>query len=716
VPVLATAMLTIENMGSGTCLAAIERSLTGIDGVAGARASLSARRVRVAYEYGRTSPAKLIEALSQAGYRAAEMAEPPADPARAADHDLLKRMGVAGFAAANIMLMSVAVWAGLASDMGPGLQALFHWTSALIAMPAIVIAGDPFFRSAVSAIRARHLNMDVPISVAITLATAMSLFQTMRGSSDVYFDAAVTLLFFLLAGRFLDTKVRTKALGAAQNLLALKATRASVIREDGTIVDEMASALRPGARVLVAAGERVPADGVLAAAAACLDESLITGETLPRAARTGEAVHAGTVNLGSAIEIQVTAADEGTLIAEIARLMSAAEQGRGRYVRLADRAARLYAPMVHLLGLSTLLGWLALGHGWEAGLTAAIAVLIITCPCALALAVPAVQVAAAHRLFRQGILVKAPDGLERLAEVDTIVLDKTGTLTLGRPVPAGLGAVAPDALRRAASLAAASRHPYSRALAAGATELLGPVAVAGGVEEVAGAGLRRPVEGGEELLGSAGFAGSGSGDDAAVLWFSAPGLAPVSFTFRDDLRSDAADTVAALREAGFDVELLSGDGEARVAAAAGAAGIVTWRGARRPGDKIARLEELKRAGRRVLMIGDGLNDAPALAAGHASLSPSTAADISQTASDAVFQGDRLRPVLEILGVARMQRRMALQNFAIALLYNVVSVPLAMAGHVTPLVAAIAMSTSSILVTANALRLGQIACRAKARRP
>jgi Cu2+-exporting ATPase len=293
------------------------------------------------------------------------------------------------------------------------------------------------------------------------------------------------------------------------------------------------------------------------------------------------------------------------------------------------------------------------------------------------------------------------------------VLDKTGTLTIGKPTLVGGEALDPAVLRKAAGLAASSRHPYARALADAAADLLGPIEAAPGVEETRGAGLSRITSAGEERLGSAQFVGVENDDTAKALWFRAPGSAPVGFAFCDALRKDAAETVCALQRSGYQVELLSGDSESRVGEAAASAGISTWSASVRPGDKVTRLEALKREGRRALMVGDGLNDAPALAAGYASLSPSSAVDISQMASDAIFQGETLRPIVEFLGVARMQKRMALQNFAIALAYNAVSVPLAMAGHVTPLIAALAMSTSSIAVTINALRLGRIDCPAKA---
>ena len=310
---------------------------------------------------------------------------------------------------------------------------LFCWLSALIALPTVVYAGQPFYASALSALKGRRLNMDVPISLAIILATGMSLYQTVVGSEQVYFDAAVSLLFFLLIGRYLDEHLRVRARGEAQNLLSLQSGIASLIGEGGSLRPVPAHALVPGDKVLIGAGERVPADALVLSGSGDIDQSLITGETIPVAVAPGAQIYAGTLNLGSALTVEVTAADSATLLAEIGRLMAAAEQGKARYRRLADRAAQIYAPAVHGLGAATFLGWLIVGAPWQTALTYAIAVLIITCPCALALAVPAVQIAAASRLFRQGIVIKAADGLERVAEADMVVFDKTGTLTLGRP-------------------------------------------------------------------------------------------------------------------------------------------------------------------------------------------------------------------------------------------------------------------------------------------
>ena len=697
-------VLAVENMQCGGCMRKVEAALAALPGVTSARANLSARRVTALHGVIGVSITDMVEALARAGFKAAELAE-DIEPAKPADLELLKRLGVAGFATANIMLLSVSVWSGAAGDMTPSVQALFHWLSALIALPTVAYAGQPFFRSGAQALRARRLNMDVPISLGVILATAMSFYQSTRGSEQVYFDAVVTLLLFLLVGRFLDQRMRTRTAGAAANLMGLRGTAATVLCWDGTTERLGARLIQPGMRILAVAGERFAVDGRVLDGRSEVDESLITGETAPRVVAPGAQIYAGTVNMSSSLVTEATATDHNTLLAEIARLMSAAEQARGRYVRLADRAARFYAPAVHVLGLVTFLGWLFAGQGWEAALTVAIAVLIITCPCALALAVPAVQVAATGRLFGKGVLVKAADGLERLAEVDTVVFDKTGTLTLGEPALVQSDNVSDAVLARAAGLAAASRHPYARAVVRAAEAAGLRVTPRTDVREVPGFGLERAGSDGTERLGSVAWCGvvSTGGEEAAV-WYRAPNGTTVALHFEDRLRPDAADVVRRLHEAGFRTELLSGDRHTVVEAAAIQSGIRRWTFGVLPAQKIARIEALEAAGHKVLMVGDGLNDAPALAAAHASLSPSTAADISQTAADAVFQGERLAPVLEALAVARVARRMALQNFAIAVGYNVVFVPLAMAGFVTPLIAAIAMSASSIGVTINAVRL------------
>jgi Cu2+-exporting ATPase len=691
----------VEGMRCAACLWLIESALSRQDGVVAARVSFSTGRLRLRWRGPAERGAELLALVQRLGYRAR-----PYDPARlapeASDEEtrLLRALAVAGFAAGNIMLLSVAVWAGNAhDDMGSATRDLLHWVSALIALPAIAYAGRPFFASALAALRAGRTNMDVPISIGVTLACVVSLHETWIGADHAFFDSAITLIFFLLIGRTLDRQARGRARRAVQALLALSSGSAHVLAADGTAIPRRADQLAPGDVLLVAAGERLAADGTVIDGASSLDASLISGESLPVPAKAGTKVVAGMLNLGAALRVHVTAAGERTVLAEIVRLVEAAEHGRSKFVAIADRVARAYAPVVHLTALLTFLGWVLLaGLAWDRALLVATAVLIITCPCALALAVPVVQVVASTRLMRRGVLLLSPTALERLAEIDHVVLDKTGTLTLGRPDL--VSGIDHETLQFAAGIAASSRHPLAKALQRAAPDARAVL----GVVEHPGFGLQM----GDARLGSASFCDVAchSDDGHSELWLVRPGHARVRFAFADRLRPDAAAALAALRRDGLSVELLSGDRPAAVAAIAREAKIAPWQAQASPVSKAVRLADLARAGKRVLMVGDGLNDAPALAAAHASMSPATAAEATQRAADAVFQGDALMPVVETLRVARRASRLVRQNLALALLYNFAAVPLAIAGFVTPLIAAVAMSSSSLLVIGNALRLGR----------
>ena len=711
----------VDGVHCGGCVKRVERAVNGLEGVSNGRLNLSTKRLTVVFEQALVRPREIVSAIVGAGYGARPYDPKTLETQQARDEkELITCMGVAGFAAANVMLLSVSVWAGHSGGMEHATRDMFHWISGLIAMPAIAYSGRPFFRSAVRALRSGAMNMDVPISLAVLLAAAMSLAETIAGAKHVYFDASIMLLFFLLIGRTLDMKMRGRAALAAQNLLALRADAATVIDADGVVRAMPVEALKPGMIVAVATGQRIAADGVVEDGLSDLDTSLITGETAPVAVAPGAEVFAGTLNMSGPLRVRVTKGDEDTLLSEIVRLMEAAEQGRDTFVRIADRAARVYAPAVHILAAATFIGWMLLGGlAWDGALKIAIAVLIITCPCALGLAVPVVHVVASGRLLSRGVLLKSSDALERLAEVDTLVFDKTGTLTHGRleldgsaldtsvPGKSALDRSALDrsALDKAATLARASTHPLSRALAQAA----GPGATAEDVSEHPGQGLMGTVDGTSARLGSADFVGGA--DDASAadamgpeIWFRLGDAAPVRFGFSDGLREDASAVVEWAKARDMAVVLLSGDRAATVEAVARQAGIEDFAGELLPQDKIARLESLAASGAKVLMVGDGLNDAPALAAAHVSMSPASGADVSQAAADLVFQGQELAPVTVALDVADGSQRLVLENFGLSLAYNVIAVPIAVAGYVTPLIAAIAMSSSSILVIANALRL------------
>lgn len=703
-----TAYLTVENVSCAGCIRKIETALLAMQGVEAARINLSTRRIRVSFDGQQIKPVQISDAVTELGYPAAVFNPAGHQAANArATGDLLKAMAVAGFAAANVMLLSVSVWSGHASGMGDGTRTLFHWISALIAIPAIAYAGRPFFNSAIGALSTRRLNMDVPISLAVLLAAGMSIQQTMQSAEHAYFDAAISLLFFLLIGRYLDQQARTKARSAAEHLLSLRQGTATVIDGSGAQTRVAAADLRPDMILHVAAGERLAADGFIDDGQSEFDMSLVTGESLPQPLRKGDRLFAGTVNVGQPITVRVAAAGEDTLLAEIVRLMEAAEQGHAKYIRIADRLAQYYAPAIHILAAATFIGWMVVTAGsWEQSLLAAIAVLIITCPCALGLAVPVVQVVASGMLLRRGILLKSPDGLERLAEIDTIVFDKTGTLTKGALVLENAGFLPAEDLAMAAGLAQYSRHPLSQAIKAACPDA--PKTI-GNPREMPGQGLEGFVGTTQIRLGQRTWCNVPDDTPAShwrgpALWLAIGDAHFTEFRFTDDIRPDAAAVVDNLRHLGLQIELLSGDREGAVQAVAGSVGIDAYQAQVTPDEKAARLSQLAAEGRKVLMVGDGLNDAPALAAGHASMSPATAADISQTAADFVFQGDNLQPVLDALTIARGSMRHVKQNFGLSLLYNMIAVPIAVTGLATPLVAAIAMSSSSILVTLNALRL------------
>jgi Cu2+-exporting ATPase len=454
--------------------------------------------------------------------------------------------------------------------------------------------------------------------------------------------------------------------------------------------------------VLVKAGEHVPADAVVQAGTSELDESLITGETARRKVTAGATVYAGSMNFFGALTLQVTAAGDSALIDEIEKLLDKAASAKSRVLRLADRAARVYAPVVHLTAALTAAGWLLAGASLHDAVVTAIAVLIITCPCALALAIPTVQVVASGALFRAGVILNAGDAIERLAEADTVVFDKTGTLTLPEPRVVNAAAIDPDLLQTAARLALSSRHPLAMALAREAA-LRTPF---DGALEEPGQGVRVTIAGSEARLGSAEFCGvanAGAQESGlSTICFSHVGRC-ATFAISQKLRPDAIEAVTALAALGFELHILSGDRNEAVAPIARALGIAKWLGELKPAEKIALVEMMKAQGRRVLMVGDGLNDAPALAAAHVSLSPIAAADVTQAQADAVFLGERLAPAVEALVIARRARVLMAQNLWLAAAYNAVAVPVAILGLVTPLIAALAMSGSSMLVTLNALR-------------
>ncbi len=691
--------LSLPGIHCSACIATVERELNAHPGVEDARVNLTLKRAMV-----KAAPdlraADLIPVLENAGFEAHEL-DPGALSATQADkagRDLLMRLAVAGFASMNVMLLSVSVWSG-ASD---ATRDMFHWISAAIALPAIAFSAQPFFANAWSALRVKRLNMDVPIVLAIVLALVTSLWETALSGEHAYFDAALTLTFFLLAGRYLDYRTRAAARSAAEELTALEVPRAIKL-VDGAEEEVAVTTLAVGDLILVRPGGRMPVDGEIVSGQSELDRSLLTGETLPVFAEAGLSVSAGEVNLTGPLTIRATAVGEDTSLHRMADLVAIAESGRSRYTSLADKAAKLYAPGVHILSALSFLGWYIYSGDIRTALNIAAAVLIITCPCALGLAVPAVTTAASGRLFRKGMLIKHATALERLAEVDTVVFDKTGTLTSGTPELTNLGDHSRADLEIALALAEASSHPLSVALTKAARDAGIKPASLKDVTEVPGYGTEGSWRGQRVRLGRAAWTDAEEGNQTAA-WLSVGGQAPATFLFSDSLRPGAAEAVQALRDAGRDVILISGDTQGAVQALAEKLGIDNWVAQALPQDKAARVQELSDQGRHVLMVGDGLNDTAALAAAHVSISPASALDAARVASDIVLLGNDLAPIADACDTAVKATKRIRENFRIATVYNIIAVPLAVVGLATPLIAALAMSTSSITVSLNALRL------------
>ena len=701
----------VPGMHCIACVRRIERALSGLDYVSDARANLSNRKVRIRWRQRDGRATDLSRAIEREGFEHAvlQIGETGSDAGAEVQRQLILSLAVAGFAAANVMLLSISVWSGADEST----RQLFHLISGLIAVPAAAYAGRPFFGSALAAVRQGRLNMDVPISLAVIAALAMSTYEALRNGEHAYFDAAVMLLFFLLIGRVLDHMMRERARDAVTLLSGLSAKGAVEILADGSQRYIPANQVKPGARLMVAAGERVPVDGVIRSGASEFDRSVVTGESVPACVGQGEEIEAGTVNLGQPVEIEATKEASKSFLGEVIQMMEAAENSKARFVRIADRAARIYAPAVHLLAFAAFVGWFWATNGdWQLAAYTAIAVLIITCPCALGLAVPIVHVVGAGRLFERGLFMKDGSALEKLRQIDTVVFDKTGTLTGGRPDVTDTNA--PAKLRQMAGVIARhSHHPTAQAvLRATADDLTQADIQVSRVAEIAGLGVEGWVGGRRVRLGRRDWVAEIAAVDPAarldetssVVWFGEEGGGGVYFALRDVLRPKAASAVRALKAAGLHIEIVSGDTAGPVADVARELGIDTFLANQRPADKIAHLEKLRASGRHVLMVGDGLNDAPALAAAAVSMAPSSGSDVGRQAADFVFAGRSLDVIPFCHEISILADRLVRQNIGIAVVYNCIAVPLAVAGYVTPLVAAIAMSGSSVVVVANSMRL------------
>ena len=680
--------LSVPGMKCAACIGTVERALNAIPGVEDARVNLTLKRVSLR---GALDAENAVQALAAVGYDAYPF---DLQSGKASDNrvsrDLILRLGVAGFAMMNVMLLSVAVWSG-ATD---ATRDLFHLISATIALPTTIFSAQPFFRNAWSAIRVARMNMDVPISLAILLAAGMSLYESLNGGAHAYFDAALSLTFFLLIGRVLEHHTRAAAKSAAEDLAALEEHRAQRKTANGyeTVAQKD---LRIGDEIFVAAGMRVPVDGV-AQSDTVTDRAFLTGESDPVHSTKGAALRAGEINLGTPFHLTATAVGEDTSLRQMTRLVETAENARNSYTTLADRAARLYAPAVHILALLAFLGWYIGTGDLRLSLNIAIAVLIITCPCALGLAVPAVSTAAIGRLYGMGFLVKSGTALERLAETNQVVFDKTGTLTLpGITIDAGV--LSQEDLSIAKALAQSSAHPLSKALAEALDDQ--EPALVTEITEVPGKGVSGLFKGQSVALGQGAWLGMASARLALKIGANTTAI-PVS----EVLRGGSEALAPALKDLNLRPHVLSGDTVEKTKELAQRLNMPDWQAGVTPEEKFQVIERLQAGENHVAMIGDGINDAAALTAAHSSVAPGSALDAARNAADVILLRPSLEDLPKLFRISRLAVHLSRQNFAIATLYNAIAIPIALAGFATPLLAALAMSLSSITVLLNALRI------------
>lgn len=724
------AALILEGITCAACVWLIERRLAAEPGVSTVSANYVTRRACVRWRPAETRLARVLAAIADIGYRAhpysAESAERGASRER---REALKRLAVAGLGMMQVMMYAVPAYLADAGDMTPDIASLMRWASLLLTVPVIGYSAAPFFLGAMRDLRRRRLGMDVPVALGLGAAFVASVGATMRNQGEVYFDSVTMFVFLLLTGRYLELLARQRALRGIEALA--RAVPATALRlpdwPERTMVSVPVASLAVGDRVLVQPGAVVPADGVLVEGQAQMDESLLTGESRPVMRAPGDSLVGGSLNCASPIVFAVTRVGADTRVAQIARLAERAQADKPRLVAAADRIARHFIMAVLLLAGLTLVAWL--WHAPEQALWVCVSVLVVSCPCALSLAMPTALAVATGGLARIGLLVANGQAIETLAQVRRMVFDKTGTLTHGRPQLISVDTfgrmTGADALGHAAALESGSEHVLARALRAeGGTHALPAVAA---IVAVPGQGVEGRMEGwaggggGQRLrIGRPDYvrelspayaspplptaeAGSATlvdlGDESGLL---------ARFALADTLRPEARAALAGLRAQGVEITLLSGDGPAPVAAVAAEAGIADARAGLTPEGKRAALMALQARGEVVAMVGDGVNDAPVLAQAQVSIAMGGGTDLARARGDLVLLHDDLRYITAAVRYARRTLAVARQNLVWALVYNLAAIPAAMLGWVTPWMAGIGMSASSLLVVLNALRLQRVA--------
>jgi Cu2+-exporting ATPase len=714
--------LLVDGIQCGGCALSIEKALRKLSGVHQAEINFATHRGRVAWDPDRLRLVDLLRTVHETGYAAR-----PYDPAQretaleSERRGRLRRLGIAGLFGMQVMTLSIALYAGDFSGMDDWIRELLRWASLLLVLQVLGYAGAPFFASAFRDLRRLRAGMDVPVSLGLLIAFAGSVHATFTGEGAVYFDSVVMFVFLLLLARYVEFTTRARHVRVAESLITAPPATAVRIEETAGSRNEtrvIASTLAPGERAFVAAGETVPADGMIVSGRSTVDESLLTGESRPIDKSAGDRVIAGSVNFDSPIEIRVERAADETLLAHTLRLVERARTMKPPAERLADRvASRFVAGVLILAAAIAAYWWHTAPDRW---LPVTIAVLVVSCPCALSLATPAALTAAIGALAKNGLVVTQSHALETLARVNRFVFDKTGTLTKGllsvSHVKLHADVAEQQAIEIAASLERGSNHPVGRAIAGLSANASLPVAEiaatpGGGIEGRVGDRLYR--------IGSAEYVREGLGgelpfkggprpdDDTTVVLLADDTQVLASFALSDTLRSDAGALIGRLKSLGIEVSLLSGDRTATARHVGASLGIDSSLGDLRPRDKLEAIRRMQSRGEIVAVAGDGINDAPVLAGADISVAMGSGPEAARASADLILLSDRLADLAAGIAIARKGRRVITQNFAWAIAYNLVALPAAGAGLVPPWLAALGMSLSSLVVVSNGLRAGRL---------
>ena len=718
------AALILENIVCAACIWLNERHIAALPGVLSVEINYATRRARVRWDNSRIQLSAILKAVSDIGYIAH-----PFDPGRSDDvykrerNTAIKRLAIAGLGMMQVMMYALPSYT--ATDMTDEIRLLMRWASLILTIPVVGYSAWPFFIGAWRDLRRRTLGMDVPVALGVGTAFVASVYSTFSGEGEVYYDSVTMFVFLLLTGRFLEMNARRRAGAAVEELVRLIPAATTRLPNWPARDEEQVPVARlaVGDHVLVRPGETLPADGVVVDGDSAVSEAMLTGESLPVSKSKDAKVVGGSLNQASPLVVRVERLGADTRLASIVRLLDRAQSEKPRIGQLADRAAAWFVGLLLVITFFVGLAWYFIDP--SKALWIVVSILVVTCPCALGLATPAALTTATGRLTRLGLLTTRGHALETLARATDLVFDKTGTLTHGRlsvrrVVPLD-GRNADEVSAIAAALEAGSEHPIARALREGGST---STITASGIHNTPGRGVEGTIDGRNYRLGTPRFAADSETPPAAPAsgggaypekghpasghesWvaLATDGELIAWFALADTPRADAARALGALRQQGVRLHLLSGDAEGAVEAVAQQLGIADWHAAALPEDKLAYVKKLQDEGRIVAMVGDGINDAPVLAGAQVSIAMGEGADVAQAAADMVMLGSRLATLSEGVALARKTQRIIRENLGWALGYNLVAIPAAALGYVTPWIAGIGMSASSLLVVLNALRL------------